>query len=85
MTEQAFKNIVESLNRIKLTLETMIQGEAYSYKETATNKRWVDGKRIFRKVIDLESMPEATTADIDGTVVNFNAYNGHAIIEYTKT
>ncbi len=50
--------------------------DVYSYNETLTNKVWVDGKPIYRKVIDCGNMPSNST----NKVVNHNISNIDEII-----
>ena len=44
--------------------------DRYSTSETRTNKVWIDGKPIYRKVIDLEALPNATTKDVNHGITN---------------
>ena len=48
---------------------------SYSTSEVATNSKWIDGETIYRKVINLGALPNATNKDIPigiamSTVVN---------------
>lgn len=38
--------------------------DSYSTTETLTNKKWIDGKPIYRKVINLGSLPNTTTKSV---------------------
>jgi len=48
-------------NRIK-SLEDYI--DDYSETEFATNKQWIDGRKIYRKVINFGALPNATTKSV---------------------
>ena len=45
--------------------------ETYSLNETDTGKIWIDGSKIYRKVIDFGALPNTATKEID---MNINDY-----------
>ena len=47
--------------------------DIYSTTETKTNKVWIDGKPIYRKVIDLGALPNATTKTVNHGISNLDA------------
>ena len=49
----------ENLNQMQDNIEEAI-GDTYSTGETFTGKYWIDGKKIYRKVINLGNLPNAT-------------------------
>ena len=42
--------------------------------ETITGKTWIDGKTIYRKVVDLGTLPNATTKDVSHGISNVSAF-----------
>jgi len=43
----------------------------YSTEEIFTGKYWIDGKKIYRKIIDFQRLPNATTKIIPHNISNF--------------
>ena len=43
--------------------------DIYSTTETKTNKVWIDGKPIYRKVVDFGALPNATTKSVTHGIV----------------
>lgn len=39
-------------------------GHTYSTSETATNKTWTDGKRIYQKTINFGALPDTTSTGV---------------------
>lgn len=52
--------------------ETINQPDIYSTTETKTNKVWIDGKPIYRKVINFGSLPNNTTKYIPHNINNID-------------
>lgn len=48
--------------------------DVYSTSEVKTNKVWIDGKPIYRKVVDLGNMPNATTKRVAHGITNVSTY-----------
>ena len=46
--------------------------EVYYTNEAKTNKIWIDGKPIYRKVYYIASLPNATSQDYDPGISNMN-------------
>lgn len=46
------KDIVYKLSNKGITLDTFLKGQSYSTEEIFTGKYWIDGKKIYRKVIN---------------------------------
>lgn len=42
----------------------------YSTEETFTGKHWIDGKSIYRKVIDIGNLPNATKKEVTAGISN---------------
>jgi len=60
---------------------------SYSTNETDTGQKWIDGKTIYRKVIDCGALPNATTKNIPTNLSNIFiiklqgfAYNSNAYL-----
>ena len=52
----------ENLNKLQKDLNDKItNANIYSTSETNTGKKWIDGKDIYRKVIELSNIPVSTT------------------------
>lgn len=54
----------ENLNQMQDNIEEAI-GDTYSTKETFTGKYWIDGKKIYRKVIDIGTLPNAAYKEVE--------------------
>lgn len=50
--------------------ESMFGGGNYSTSEVKTGKHWIDGKPIYRKVIDLGALPDASTKAVNHGITN---------------
>ena len=57
--------------------EAAVEKDIYSTTETKTNKVWIDGKPIYRKVINIGALPNTSSKD-----VNHNISNLDKIINY---
>lgn len=57
-------SVVSAINEINA------RAEEYSTTETATNAKWINGKTIYRKVIDFGSLPNATTKSVGHDISN---------------
>jgi len=60
--------------------QSVAQGQSYSTQETLTGGTWIDGKPIYRKVVDCGALPNNTAKTVNhnisnlGTVVKLAAY-----------
>ena len=52
--------------------DQMVDSEDYSTEEILTNKHWIDGKPIYRKVIDVGVLPNATTKLVAHGILNLD-------------
>ena len=52
-------NIVNSINEVNSIATNNAKDNIYSLSETDTGKIWIDGKPIYRKVIDFGTLPNA--------------------------
>lgn len=60
----------------------------YSQNEIDTGKIWIDGKKIYRKVVDCGTLPNNTQKQIPHNIKNYDIFlnvTGIAIIEDKKT
>ena len=54
---------------------------SYSTTEADTGKKWIDNSLIYRKVLFIESLPNATTLNVDTGIVNLkDILNAHGFI-----
>lgn len=64
LTTQNKSDLVNAINSI-------VDSEVYSTDEVKTNKVWIDGKPIYRKVINVGNLPNNTNKSV-ASGVNFN-------------
>lgn len=59
----------------------------YSTAEHATGEKWIDGKTIYRKVVDCGALPNNNVKTVDSGLTNVNVYKieGAAIRDSDKT
>ena len=50
--------------------DQMTDSEDYSTDETLTNKHWIDGKQIYRKVISIGTLPNSTLKTVSTGITN---------------
>ena len=60
-------NLVSSINELK-------GREAYTTEELKTNKIWIDGKPIYRKVVNCGNLGNATQITIDHNITNISRF-----------
>ena len=53
-----------------LLLNPKLTGNIYSTDEINTGKLWIDGKPIYRKIIDFGSLPNATSKSVAHNINN---------------
>lgn len=58
-------SVVSAVNELK-------SGEIYSTTEVKTNKVWIDNKPIYRKVIDIGTLPNATAKQVNHNISNID-------------
>ena len=57
----------------------------YSTEETFTGKYWIDGKKIYRKVIDFGMLPDANTKSVPHNISNLDFIIDYKIITSNGT
>lgn len=57
---------------IETTIPVRNISEDYSLAETDTGTNWIDGKRIYRKVVDCGAMPNATSKNVLHGILSFD-------------
>ena len=55
-----------------MTNKELTKDMMYSTSEIVTGKKWIDGKPIYRKVIDIGTLPNTTTKSVDHGITNFD-------------
>lgn len=50
----------------------LLNNQLYSTSEINTGKKWIDGKPIYRKVIDIGTLPDTTTKSVAHGITNFD-------------
>ena len=72
--------IVQNGETKKVTVNTLLS-DIYSTNELKTNKVWIDGKPIYRKVIDFGALPNAESKKVNHGISNLESvvnYCGYA-------
>ena len=59
-------------NQQENVLNTINENNSYSTEEHPTGKKWIDGKPIYRKVIDCGGMPNASLKNIPNVLSNID-------------
>lgn len=85
------QNAEDGIEEAHNLIDEIINGEIYSMNETKTNKVWINGKQIYRKVINTSALPNASNKSIPHNITNLEtitslegtAYNPTANITYT--
>lgn len=62
--------IIQGNKNKKITKENMLKKDVYSLQETKTNKIWIDGKPIYRKVVDFGVLPNASSKEVPSGITN---------------
>lgn len=60
-----------SENQQDSVINALNVSRSYSTEEILTGKTWIDGKPIYRKVVDIGNLPNATTKDVAHNISNF--------------
>lgn len=55
-------------------LNDVINGNTYSTSEVLTNKIWIDGKPIYRKVVSCGNLPNASSITVAHGITNLQTY-----------
>lgn len=75
-------DVVQDGNMHAVTSNAVADSLSYSTTEVLTGATWIDGKPIYRKVIDFGALPNATTkyvtTGLDFTVCNVVRFEGFA-------
>lgn len=64
------KVIDDDMNEIKSVVNTNAGVCDYSTSETNTGKKWIDGKPIYRKVVDTGTLPNGTAKTVAHNISN---------------
>ena len=68
-----------------MTNQQLTKDMIYSLEEIDTGKTWIDGKPIYRKVVDIGALPNATTKTIAHGIANINNFTSITGIAYNST
>lgn len=71
----------QNMNDIKNSVNALYDGEIFSTSETLTNKKWIDGKPIYKKVIVASGPFTSNTPTID--ISSLGAEN--VMVDFTHT
>lgn len=68
-------------NNFEYLDEKIDNGEIYSTQEIKTNRKWINGKTIYKKVIDYGYLPNASYKDVSSGLSNILVHKiyGYAI------
>ena len=80
-------DVVEKGNMHAVTSNAVAESLSYSTQEVKTGETWIDGKPIYRKVIDFGSLPNATAKSVN-TGLDFavcNVIKFEAFAKNTRT
>lgn len=67
-------------NETKKTTKGNLINDVYSTSEVKTNKRWIDGKPIYRQVVITGDLGDANRWDYDGLYVENRIQNAYDIV-----
>ena len=63
----------EARNKITALKEDFNSLTTYSTNETLTGEKWIDGKPIYRKVVDVGTLPNTTSKIVLHNIQNINS------------
>lgn len=72
-------NVIKATSGLEETqqdyvLQSLLEADNYSTDEVATGKKWIDGKTIYRKVLDIGAISTGGSKNIAHNVANFSEY-----------
>ena len=70
--EDNIDDIEDNIDTIESDITNLKRNNTYSTSETLTDKVWIDGKPIYRKVIEYEKSADTTTCDIPHGITNID-------------
>ena len=70
LNELLIKDLSNQVDTNTSDIQDIKDAEVYSTNEVKTNKKWVDGKPIYRKVFMFGAMPNTTNKDIPHNISN---------------
>ena len=65
---------VESGNLHAVTSNAVSKSLSYSETEQKTGGKWIDGKPIYRKIVDIGALPNATTKTVAHNISNYGVF-----------
>ena len=76
---------VTSGNMHSVTSNAVAKAMSYSTSEVNTGKKWIDGKPIYRKVVDCGALPNATYKYVNHNISNLEAFINISVISSTAS
>ena len=67
-------DVVEDGNMRAVTSNAVADGLSYSTDEVKTGGKWIDGKPIYRKVVDFGALPNATIKEVSFDNINADTF-----------
>lgn len=64
------------------TINEVVADDNYSTNEVTTNKKWIDGKTIYRKVINFGALPNNSSKGVNHNISNLERYVNYMAIAY---
>jgi hypothetical protein len=61
-----------SVEELSLAVNNTVN--SYSTEEVNTGKKWIDGKPIYRKIVDIGALPNATTKTVAHNISNYDVF-----------
>lgn len=79
----AFDNVLMAFDNIISSQNSNLAN--YSTSETDTGQRWIDGKTIYRKVINFGNLPNTSTKSVNHNISGLSFVTSLYAIAYTAT
>ena len=78
-------DVVETGNMHPVTSNAVANAINYSTSEVNTGKKWIDGKPIYRKVVDCGALPNAGFKYVNHNISNLGVFINISINSYTAS
>ena len=70
INDKLTKELQEQITENKTKIEYIEDGLIYSTNEVKTDNKWIDGKPIYRKVINFGALPNNTSKSVNHNIQN---------------
>lgn len=74
ITSENLGHMDDGIEEAHNLIDEIKDAEIYSTNEVKTNKVWIDGKPIYRKVIDIGNLPNSTSKTINHNISNLDNF-----------